>query len=59
MFYDFFGGQMVQRFSRVPPKDLAEYRMTKHVFGEKSSSSIEDFCVKKTAELESDGIERE
>ena len=38
-------------------KDLAEYRMTKHVFGAKSSPSIADFCVKKTAELESDGIE--
>ena len=40
-------------------KDLAEYRKTKHVFGAKSSPSIADFCVKKTAELESDGIERD
>ena len=40
-------------------KDLAEYRMTKHVFGAKSSPSIADFCVRITAELESDGIERD
>ena len=40
-------------------KDLAEYRMTKQVFGAKSSPSIADFCVKKTAKLESDGIERD
>ena len=40
-------------------KDLAEYHMTKHVFGAKSSPSMADFCVKKTAELESDGIERD
>jgi hypothetical protein len=39
--------------------ELAEYRMTKHVFGAKSSPSIADFCVKKTAELESEGIERD
>ena len=40
-------------------KDLAEYYMTKHVFGAKSSPSIADFCVKKTVEMESDGIERD
>ncbi len=33
--------------------------MIKHVFGAKSSPSVGDFCLKKTAELESEGIEQE
>ena len=37
-------------------QELEEYRMVKHVFGAKSSPSIADFCLKKTAELESKGI---
>ena len=40
-------------------KQLVEYRMTKHVFGAKSSSSIAYFCLKKTADLEKDGVEPE
>jgi hypothetical protein len=40
-------------------KQLVEYRMTKHVFEAKYSPSIADFCLKKTADLEKDGIEPE
>jgi hypothetical protein len=40
-------------------KQLVEYRMTKHVFGAKFSPRIADFFLKKTSDLEKDGIEPE
>ena len=40
-------------------KDLVDYRMVKHLFGARSSPSVANFCLKKTADLEKEGIRPE
>ena len=38
-------------------KNLVDYRMVKHLFGERLSPSITNFCLKKTADVEKEGID--
>ena len=40
-------------------KDLVDYRMVKHLFGARSSPSVSNFCLKKTANLKKEGIDLE
>ena len=39
-------------------KEMEEYRMVKHLFGDKSSPSVANFCLRKTAQLYVETVKR-